>query len=108
MAENKDRIVSLIIDDVVKSESDLRDYLNQINAELMLKFNEYNKRSELTRLYKADATLLKEASKKTKMPQVQLISLIVRDALLGKRDLNQYLDNLEAELKQVKKWILKK
>ena len=40
MAENKDRIVSLIIDDVVKSESDLKDYLTQINAELMLKFNE--------------------------------------------------------------------
>ena len=97
-----------MVDDIVKSEEDINQYLEQINAKLMLKFNENNKRSELTRLYKADATLLKEASKKTKMPQVQLISLIVRDALLGKRDLNQYLDNLEAELKQVKKWILKK
>ncbi len=106
--ENRDKIVDLMVDDIVKSEEDINQYLEQINAKLMLKFNENNKRSELTRLYKADATLLKEASKKAKIPQVQLISLIVRDALLGKRDIDEYLDRLEAELRQVKKWILKK
>ena len=105
--ENRDKIVDLMVDDIVKSEEDINQYLEQINAKLMLKFNENNKRSELTRLYKADATLLKEASKKAKIPQVQLISLIVRDALLGKRDIDEYLDRLEAELRQVKKWILK-
>lgn len=108
MEDNKNKIVDLIVDDVVKSDGDLNQYLLSINAKLIDKFNEYNKRSELTRLYKADATILREASKKTGLPMVQLMSYAIRDAFLGKRDFNKYMDELVLEINHIKQWILKK
>jgi len=64
------------------------------------------KHSRLTRVYKETDILLQQASEETNIPKVQILELVVKDALFGKRDLNEYLDKLEAEIKGIfkKKW----
>lgn len=59
------------------------------------------KHSRLTRVYKETDILLQQASEETNIPKVQILELVVKDALFGKRDLNEYLDKLEAEIKGI-------
>ena len=67
------------------------------------------KHSRLTRVYKETDLLLQQASDETNIPKVQILELLVKDALFGKRDLNEYMNKLEAEIKGIfkKKWIEK-
>ena len=64
------------------------------------------KHSRLTRVYKETDLLLQQASDETNIPKVQILELLVKDALFGKRDLNEYMNKLEAEIKGIfkKKW----
>ena len=64
------------------------------------------KHSRLTRVYKETDLLLTQASEETNIPKVQILELLVKDALFGKRDLNDYMNKLEAEIKGIfkKKW----
>jgi hypothetical protein len=57
-----------------------------------------NKNAKLTRVYISSDNLLKKASEETGIPKVQILELIVKDALFGKRDFNSYLDKLESEI----------
>lgn len=59
------------------------------------------KHSRLTRVYKETDLLLQQASDETKIPKVQILELLVKDALFGKRDLNDYMNKLEAEIKGI-------
>jgi hypothetical protein len=57
-----------------------------------------NKNAKLTRVYISSDNLLKQASEETGIPKVQILELIVKDALFGKRDFNAYIDKLEKEI----------
>jgi len=57
-----------------------------------------NKNAKLTRVYISSDNLLKKASEETGIPKVQILELIVKDALFGKRDFNDYLNKLEKEI----------
>ena len=57
-----------------------------------------NKNAKLTRVYISSDNLLKKASEETGIPKVQILELIVKDALFDKRDFNDYLDKLEKEI----------
>ena len=59
------------------------------------------KHSRLTRVYKETDLLLQQASDETNIPKVQILELLVKDALFGKRDLNDYMNKLEAEIKGI-------
>ncbi len=59
------------------------------------------KHSRLTRVYKETDLLLQQASDETNIPKVQILELLVKDALFGKRDLNEYMNKLEAEIKGI-------
>ena len=57
-----------------------------------------NKNAKLTRVYISSDNLLKQASEETGIPKVQILELIVKDALFGKRDFNEYINKLEKEI----------
>lgn len=59
------------------------------------------KHSRLTRVYKETDLLLTQASEETNIPKVQILELLVKDALFGKRDLNQFMNKLEEEIKGI-------
>ena len=45
--------------------------------------------------------MLTQASEETNIPKVQILELLVKDALFGKRDLNEYMNKLEEEIKGI-------
>lgn len=84
---------------MLKNEEDIEEYLSKVENDFKLLFSTTNKNSRLTRIYKSSETLLNEASKKTNIPKVQLLDLIIKDSLMGRRNLTEYLNNIEKEIK---------
>jgi len=102
--DHRDKAINLLVEDVVKKGEDIDSYIESVEKEFRLLFDTTNKNSRLTRIYKSSETLLNEASKKSNIPKVKLLDLIIKDTLLGRRNLNEYMDNIEKELK----WLLGK
>lgn len=96
---NRNKAISLLVEDMLKNEEDIEEYLAKVENDFKLLFSTTNKNSRLTRIYKSSETLLNEASKKTNIPKVQLLDLIIKDSLMGRRNLTEYLNNIEKEIK---------
>ena len=96
---NRNKAISLLVEDMLKNEEDIEEYLSKVENDFKLLFSTTNKNSRLTRIYKSSETLLNEASKKTNIPKVQLLDLIIKDSLMGRRNLTEYLNNIEKEIK---------
>ena len=57
------------------------------------------KQTQLTRVYNKSNELLDKAKKESGKSKVEILELIIHDALFGKRDLNEYMDRLDHEIK---------
>ena len=57
------------------------------------------KNQRLTRLFNSSNELLDKAKAESGKSKVEILELIIHDALFGKRDLNEYLDKLDYEIK---------
>jgi hypothetical protein len=57
------------------------------------------KNSRLTRVYNNSNELLEQAKKESGKSKIEILELIIHDALFGSRDLNEYLNELEDEIK---------
>lgn len=57
------------------------------------------KNTRLTRVYNGSNELLEQAKEKSGKTKIEILELIIHDALFGRRDLNEYMDKLEHEIK---------
>jgi hypothetical protein len=57
------------------------------------------KNTRLTRIYKDTNDLLEQAKEESGKTKIEILELLIHDALFGRRDLNEYMDNLEHEIK---------
>ena len=57
------------------------------------------KNQRLTRVYNSSNELLDKAKAESGKSKVEILELIIHDALFGKRDLNEYMDKLDYEIK---------